>query len=104
MTLRPLGERDHGAGDRPQNRSEIVRRLELRAAQHGRSAEAEHRGILERVLGIGADYFWVKAARLRERTRSRKLTNSADLFREDRDRQAALIECRRRVRGRGRSA
>jgi hypothetical protein len=44
------------------------------------------------VLGIGADYFWVKAARLRERTRSRKHTNSADLFREDRDRQAALIE------------
>ena len=39
---------------------EIVRRLKLRAAQHGRSAEAEHRAILERVLGTGADDFWVE--------------------------------------------
>jgi plasmid stability protein len=34
---------------------EILRRLKPRAAQHGRSAEAEHRAILEQVLGTGAD-------------------------------------------------
>jgi antitoxin FitA len=65
---------------------EIVRRLKLRAAQHGRSAEAEHRAILERVLGTGADDFWIEAARLRESTRGRKHIDSAKLIREDRDR------------------
>jgi plasmid stability protein len=48
---------------------EIVRRLKLRAAQHGRSAEAEHRAILERLLGSGADDFWATAARLRAHPR-----------------------------------
>ena len=71
---------------------EIVRRLKLRAAEHGRSAEAEHRAILERVLGTGADDFWAVAARLRDRTRGRQHTDSADLVREDRDRHADLIE------------
>jgi plasmid stability protein len=71
---------------------EIVRRLKLRAAQHGRSVEAEHRAILERVLGPGTDGFWAKAARLRERTRGRQHTDSAELIREDRDRHADLIE------------
>ena len=32
---------------------EIVRRLKVRAAAHGRSAEAEHRAILEAVLRPG---------------------------------------------------
>jgi plasmid stability protein len=71
---------------------EIVRRLKLRAAQHGRSAEAEHRAILERVLGTGADDFWAKAACLRESTRGRKHTDSAELIREDRDRHADVTE------------
>ena len=34
---------------------ELVRRLKLRAARHGRSAEAEHRAILEQVLGKLSD-------------------------------------------------
>ena len=71
---------------------EIVRRLRLRAAQHGRSAEAEHRAILEQALGTGGDDFWVEAARLRERTRGRQHTDSASLIRNDRDRHADLIE------------
>jgi antitoxin FitA len=54
---------------------EIVRRLKLRAAQHGRSAEAEHRAILERLLGNAADDFWATAARLRGRTRGRQHTD-----------------------------
>ena len=68
---------------------EIVRRLKMRAAERGRSAEAEHRAILERVLGTGADdEFWAEAARLREQTRGRRHTDSADLVRADRDRRA----------------
>ena len=67
---------------------EIVRRLKLRAAEHGRSAEAEHRAILERVLGTAADDFRAEAARLRERTRGRKHTDSADLVRAGWDRHA----------------
>ena len=68
--------------------AEIVHRLKLRAAEHGRSAEAEHRAILERVLGTSAEDFWAEAARLREQTRGRRHTDSADLVREDRDRHA----------------
>ena len=71
---------------------EIVRRLKMRAAQHGRSAEAEHRAILERVLGRSADEFWAKAAALRARTRGRKHTDAAELIRKDRDRRAGLID------------
>ena len=71
---------------------EIVRRLKLRAAQHGRSAEAEHRAILERLFGSGADDFWARAAELRVRTRGRRHTDSAELIRADRDRRAARGE------------
>lgn len=71
---------------------EVVRRLRVRAAEHGRSAEAEHRAILEQVLGAGADDFWARAARLRDRTRGRQHTDSAELIREDRDRRAGLID------------
>ena len=67
---------------------EIVRRLKLRATERGRSAEAEHRAILERVLGTGADDFWAKAAWLRALTSGRRHTDSADLVRADRDRHA----------------
>jgi plasmid stability protein len=55
---------------------EISRRLKVRAAEQGRSAEAEHRAILERVLGSGADDFWAEAARLREQTGGRRHTDS----------------------------
>lgn len=70
----------------------IVRRLKVRAAQFGRSAEAEHRAILESVLGTGADDFWAEAARLREQTRGRAHTDSAELLRADRDRHADQVE------------
>jgi antitoxin FitA len=49
---------------------EIIRRLKIRAAEHGRSAEAEHREILAQVLlpeAKGAD-FWELARKLREET------------------------------------
>ena len=39
---------------------EIIRRLKIRAAEHGRSAEAEHREILKQALlpEAAAEDFW----------------------------------------------
>lgn len=64
---------------------ELVNALKARAAKHGRSAEAEHRAILEENLKSNWDEFRKKAARLREQTRGRIVGDSADLIREDRD-------------------
>ena len=49
---------------------EIIGRLKIRAAEHGRSAEAEHREILKRAQGpeAAAADFWALAKRLREET------------------------------------
>ena len=45
---------------------EIIRRLKIRAAEHGRSAEAEHREILKQALlpEAAAEDFWALADRL----------------------------------------
>lgn len=64
---------------------DIVEALKRRAAEHGRSAEAEHRLILEAALRPGRAGFWERAIALREETRGRTLTNSTDLIRQDRD-------------------
>jgi plasmid stability protein len=66
--------------------SEIVRRLKIRAAESNRSAEAEHRAILETVLMPPATDFWERAAALRAATRGRPSTDSTALIRADRDR------------------
>lgn len=66
--------------------SELVRRLKMRAARHNRSAEAEHRAILETVLRSSPTSFWQLASELREETRGRSATDSTGLIREDRDR------------------
>jgi plasmid stability protein len=66
--------------------SDLVRQLKIRAAQHNRSAEAEHRAILETALRPGPSDFWRLAAELREETRGRAATDSTALIREDRDR------------------
>ena len=65
---------------------EVMFKLRLRAARHGRSMEAEVREIL-RVTAAGepsAD-FWDRAARLREATRSRTQTPAEALLRATRD-------------------
>jgi plasmid stability protein len=62
-----------------------VAELKKRAKHNGRSAEAEHRAILESALKPPAEDFWVRAAKLREATRGRIFTDSADLIREARD-------------------
>ncbi len=64
---------------------DIVEALKHRAAKHGRSAEAEHRLILEETLRPGRSDFWERAAKLRDEMRGRILTDSTDLIRQDRD-------------------
>jgi plasmid stability protein len=74
---------------------DIVRRLRIRAAEHGRSAEAEHREILRLAL-IGGGH-WERqeaAARLAQfqrRTAGRKSPSAAELLHEARaERMEAL--------------
>jgi plasmid stability protein len=64
---------------------DVVEALKRRAASNGRSAEAEHRLILEAALKAGRAAFREKAASLRERTAGRIVGESADLIRADRD-------------------
>jgi antitoxin FitA len=65
---------------------DLILRLKERAAAHGRSAEAEHRIILERALCSGGESFAERAARWRRLTAGRDTTDSAELIRADRDR------------------
>jgi plasmid stability protein len=60
----------------------VVDALERQATLHRRSAEVEHRIILEVAIHAG---FWERAAALREETRGRILTPSEELIRQDRD-------------------
>jgi plasmid stability protein len=64
---------------------DVVEALKRRAAEHGRSAEAEHRAILEESLRAGRAGFWERAAKLRAETRGRRFSDSTDLIRQDRD-------------------
>jgi plasmid stability protein len=64
---------------------DVVEALKRRASEHGRSAEAEHRIILEEALRAGRAGFWERAAALREETRDRITIPSEDLIRHDRD-------------------
>ncbi len=65
---------------------ELVRRLKIRAAERNRSAEAEHRAILELVLRPQTSNFWQEAEKLRASTKDRPHTDSTILVRQDRDR------------------
>ena len=64
---------------------DVVEALKRRAEEHGRSAEAEHRIILENALCAGRAGFWERAAALRAATRGRISIPSEDLVRQDRD-------------------
>lgn len=64
---------------------DVVDALKRRAAARGRSAEAEHRAILEEALTPGRAGFWQRAAKLREETRGRITIPSEELIRQDRD-------------------
>lgn len=65
---------------------DLIRRLKLRAARHGRSTEAEHREILRLALS-GDDGFSFEelAAKLRQLTPDTPQTPSEVLIREGRD-------------------
>jgi antitoxin FitA len=64
---------------------EVIRRLKIRAARHGRSAEAEHREILKQALAeVPTEDFWTLARRLREETGPMP-GDSADIIRQMRD-------------------
>jgi plasmid stability protein len=63
---------------------QIVRALKRRAAENGRSAEAEHREILRSALLEDEKDFRMRADALRARLRS--TVDSSDLIRTDRDR------------------
>lgn len=67
---------------------EVVRQLKIRAARNNRSAEAEHRAILEATLRPREEDFWHRAEALRAATRDREATDSTLLVRRDRERQA----------------
>lgn len=64
----------------------LIKALKLRAAHHGRSAEAEHRAILREALkeSRSTESFADRAAALRKRLRAGM--DSTDLIRADRDR------------------
>jgi len=66
---------------------QVIRALKRRAADHGRSAEAEHREILRQTLladGRKPESFAVRAKALRARLRSSG--DSTEFIRADRDR------------------
>jgi antitoxin FitA len=69
---------------------ETVRRLRIRAAENGRSAEAEHRAILQSTL-VGSGPSSVRQqiidrlAEFRRRTAGREPASAAELLREARD-------------------
>ncbi len=63
----------------------LIQTLKQRAARLGRSAEAEHRAILEQALRPETESFAEAAPRLRVRTPPQS-TSSADLIRQGRDR------------------
>jgi plasmid stability protein len=65
---------------------EVVARLKRRAAENGRSAEAEHRAALERAFGEMSREEWDRRAEaLSEQLKGHTFLQSEDLVREDRD-------------------
>jgi antitoxin FitA len=77
---------------------DVVRRLRIRAAEHGRSAEAEHREILRRVL-IGEDAHQAderqrvaeRLAEFRRRTGGRGSPSAAQLLDETRTERTGTL-------------
>ena len=61
---------------------EVLRALKIRAARHGRSAEAEHRLILIQALRGGGNDFWQEADALRRASAGRQRHDSTRLLRQ----------------------
>ena len=65
---------------------DLVGLLKQQARMHGRSAEAEHRSILEAALRPGGESFLARARRFQSETAGMAQSDSTDLIRADRDR------------------
>ncbi len=65
----------------------VIAALKLRATKHRRSAEAEHRAILEAALGENVTDFWKDAAQLRAELAERQHSDSGEIQRAERDRR-----------------
>lgn len=63
-----------------------TKRLKERARRHGRSLQAEVKSVLEQAAGKTLKEVLAEAARMRRRFKSRPMTDSCDLIREDRER------------------
>jgi plasmid stability protein len=63
----------------------LIRRLKRRAAEHGRSAEAEHRLILEQALGTSRDEFVALARESRELLKGQDFSDSTKIIRRSRE-------------------
>ncbi len=63
----------------------LVRLLRQRAAVNNRSAEAEHRAILENALLIDGEPFWEVAKRLQQETAGQTASDSTEIVRHYRD-------------------
>jgi antitoxin FitA len=74
---------------------ELYRKLKIRAARHGRSAEADVREILRQTLTEegtrSANEDWVRRAEALARALPRLATDSADLIQEERDRRSGSL-------------
>lgn len=79
---------------------DLMRRLKIRAAGNGRSAEAEVRAILERDLRLGQSDFWERAAAFRAELKGRYFGDSTEIIREQRAARTRHLE-RLIHRGRG---
>ena len=63
----------------------LIKELRIRAARHGRSAEAEHRLILEEALRPRRKSFKMIAKRRRQSLEGRNFSDSTDIIRRFRD-------------------
>lgn len=61
-----------------------VERLKQRAAQNGRSLQAEVKMILDQAIQVDPQPARQMAARIREKLKNRQTSNSTDLLREER--------------------
>jgi plasmid stability protein len=67
----------------------VIRNFKVRVVAHGRSVEAELRGVLERVHGgPSAGKFWQRIDEFRLSEAGPEKTDSLDLLRQDRWRDA----------------
>ncbi len=65
---------------------EVIERLKMRAKQDGRSLQSEVKLILEQAARADVQAARRLADDIRKRFKGKKLTDSTDLIREDRDR------------------